>query len=368
LRAIDFACQMDITKTTEEEGLWIVEGFAATSDFDMQEDVITQEAIEGSVKDLVENSTVLLNHNSDEAIGKVLASEVREGGLFLKILISKTAADIWKKITEGVLNKFSVRGRVLEARKQWMVGLQRFARMIFKMQLVEVSLVAVPANPKARAVRWYVEKALSDYEADGGEIEEISELCQQCAIHGGDLMEKDNEITETIEEELLEAKDNPPDVEANTPNPSPAPATEPTPNEKPKANVEKEDNGPSPAKLSQLKRLLAQLQQAIEGMSSTATEDNAEANNKPPSDDSKIEGKMGTLVEEVKRISDALGLNAKAEDGKEKPASPIAEAVKTIAKRLDTLEGTPGARDSLEGQETLPGDGDGTAPLWKGIL
>jgi HK97 family phage prohead protease len=189
---VNFECPFDITKAYEEEGRWIVEGYAATSDFDMQEDIITEEAIRASARDLLENSTVLHNHNPDEAIGKVLSSGARPDGLFLKILISKTRPDIWQQVREGVLNKFSVRGKILEARKEWVDRLKKYARLILKMRLVEVSLVAVPANPKARAIRWYVEKALDAFETAGGRIESTK----------GDSEMKDDEV---VEEELLEA-------------------------------------------------------------------------------------------------------------------------------------------------------------------
>ncbi len=202
MRAVGFRCRLDIVKAHEEEGKWIVEGYAATTDFDLQEDVITQEAIEASARDLLENSTVLLNHDPALAIGKVERSEARRGGLYLKILISKTVPEIWQRIKEGVLNKFSIRGRILEARKQWIARLARYARLIFKMQLVEVSLVSVPANPKARAIRWYVEKALEDFEAKGGELEEISSAELADVIQkGGTAM---SGKTQVVEEEILE--------------------------------------------------------------------------------------------------------------------------------------------------------------------
>ena len=193
---VNFEYTVDIAKAYEDEGRWIVEGYAATSDFDLQDDIISEEAIRASAKDLLQNSTVLHNHNADEAIGRVLTSRARKDGLLLKILISKTAAEIWQQIREGVLNKFSVRGKVLEARKQWMPELKRYARLILRMRLLEVSLVAVPANPKARAIRSYIEKALDEFEKAGGRIEPTE----------GDSEMGDGNVAE---EELLEAKGDP---------------------------------------------------------------------------------------------------------------------------------------------------------------
>ncbi len=193
---VNFEYAIDIVKAYEEEGKWVVEGYAATTDFDMQQDIITEEAIRASARDLIENSTVLHNHNPDEAIGKVLESRARKGGLFLKILVSKTVADIWQKIKEGVLNKFSVRGKVLDARKQWVPELKRFARLILKMRLVEVSLVAVPANPKARAIRWYVEKALDEFEKAGGQVPPAVPLVPRTLGSEGSLSNPLGETTE----------------------------------------------------------------------------------------------------------------------------------------------------------------------------
>jgi len=200
MRAVGFRCNLDILKAYEDEGRWIVEGYAATTDFDLQGDIITQQAIETSAGDLLENSTVLMNHDPNMAIGKVESSEARKGGLFLKIFISSTVPEIWQRIKEGVLNKFSIRGRILQARKHWVEVLAKFAWLIFKMQLVEVSLVAVPANPKARAVRWYIEKALSDYEEKGGRVEEITESDFEKAIRkGGTDMAEQVEDVEILE-------------------------------------------------------------------------------------------------------------------------------------------------------------------------
>lgn len=304
MEPVGFGCHVEITKAEEAEGNWIVEGFAATTDFDLQGDVITQEAIAASAKDLIENSTVLLNHDTDEAIGKVVASEAREKGLYLKVLVSKTVPEIWQKIKEGVLSKFSIRGRILEARKQWLAKLQKFARMIFKMQLLEVSLVSVPANPKARAMSWYVEKALTDFEASGGRIEQDGT--------GGDPMTQgkagEKGKTDKEEEIVLEATGDP--AEPKT--------------EKPEA----------------------------------ASKSTGDA----------MEKRLSDLSESVDRIAGVLGIvksDVPAKDGK-RPS--LLERVEAFAKRLEALESAPGQRTSLEGQEGLPGQDKGNHGVWKGLV
>ncbi|MEK7745872.1 MAG: HK97 family phage prohead protease, partial [Elusimicrobiota bacterium] len=136
-------------------------------------------------------------------------------GLLIDALISKTEPEIIQKIKEGVLNKFSIRGQVLERERKFMPELNRTVNVIKKMTLVEVSLVSVPANPEARAVGWYVSKALA-------EIDQQSQ--------GGTTMPEDQVV---IEEIRPEAGDPPqpsapaaaaPKPAAAKPEPAPQPA------------------------------------------------------------------------------------------------------------------------------------------------
>ena len=406
MRPVNFECPFDITKAYEEKGRWVVEGYAATTDFDMQEDIITEEAISASAKDLLENSTVLHNHNPDEAIGKVLESQARPGGLLLKILISKTAPEIWQQVQEGVLNKFSVRGKILEARKEWVERLKKFARLILKMRLVEVSLVAVPANPKARAIRWYVEKALAEFEKAGGRIETKPGHEPQ----GGSNMKDDV----MVEEELLEATGDPESDAQISKSESPpgqvvkertahlelvdqliagetdderkrmlaqiralvagaGDAAPPAQKEEgakdessaapngapsPPSDVEKAGRKISTSRLARLKKLLEELKGFIDEVDNTApNEKKASEGESPPDKLAEIEGT-------VARIAKTLGI-AEGDGDDKKPV--LAETVDNLAKRLDDLEKAPGVRTSLDGQESLPGEGDGKS-VWKGLI
>ncbi|MCG3204339.1 MAG: hypothetical protein KCHDKBKB_01054 [Elusimicrobia bacterium] len=149
----------------DESGEFHVVGYAATTDFDLQGDIITEEALKASSLDLLSNTTVLLNHDIEKSIGKVTKAEFDKNGLLIDVLISQTEPDIIQKIKEGVLNKFSIRGQVLEREKKFMPEFDRVVNVIKKMVLVEVSLVSVPANPEARAIGWYVKKALDEIDS-----------------------------------------------------------------------------------------------------------------------------------------------------------------------------------------------------------
>lgn len=159
---LNFEAYCDLTKHTAPKGVWVVEGYAATSDLDSQNDIIAQSALDMGVESLHKYQTVLYNHNSDRPIGTILEAKSMEGHLFIKVGISKTEPDIWEKVKDGTLSKFSIRGRVTdhEIFKDQLTGKEIF--MIKGMDLYEVSLVSVPANVHAKALGWYIEKAMME--------------------------------------------------------------------------------------------------------------------------------------------------------------------------------------------------------------
>ncbi len=209
-RAVPFDLPISLLKAVEEGGEFHIVGYAATTDFDLQGDVITEDALANSAADLLKNSTVLLNHDLKLPIGRVTKVNFDRNGLLIDALISKTEPEIIQKIKEGVLNKFSIRGQVLERERKFMPELDRTVNVIKKMTLVEVSLVSVPANPEARAVGWYVSKALA-------EIDQQSQ--------GGTTMPEEQVVIEEIRPEAGDPPQPPASApEAAKPEPAPQPA------------------------------------------------------------------------------------------------------------------------------------------------
>lgn len=145
----------------------IVEAFIATTDKDMTGDVITSDALDRAV-DFLKNKfqTVLFNHNQDRPIGKILDVKVEtlEDGrkaLWVKIKISKQENEVWQKIKEGILSKFSF-GAFVTKKPIYKDSNQQEVDyyLITDMIPFEVSLVSVPANPNAVALSYYVNKWL----------------------------------------------------------------------------------------------------------------------------------------------------------------------------------------------------------------
>jgi len=201
----------------EEEKRWVIEGYASMEGADRNDPVIiiSREAMKDSEDDLKENSTVFLEHQRFERIGKVLDSKVDKKGLWVKILISKTAKDVWKQIQEGVLNALSIGAKILESIKKIDRELGKLVEIVTKMEILEVSLVGLPAHPDTKIISWreealqpvydYVFKSLQNFETknEGGEKEMTQEEIKEEAKEEEKISE---EIKEAPKEEESEVK------------------------------------------------------------------------------------------------------------------------------------------------------------------
>ena len=161
-------CTFDILKSEElkENSEWIVEGIISTSDIDSQNDRITDDALKNAVKDLKVRTTILLNHDLDRPIGKILEAEYKPefNGIWIKGMISKAEPEIWNKIKEGILNKFSIRFAPLHSKTEYNKNLGQYVTVIDRIMIKEPSVVSVPANANARLLRAYeVQKMMEDF-------------------------------------------------------------------------------------------------------------------------------------------------------------------------------------------------------------
>jgi len=201
---VSFECPLDITKSYEDDEKWYIEGYAGSTELDLVGDMITEDAFKKSEKDLLNNSTVLYNHDPEQSIGKVEDVKASKEGLWVKVLISQTVPDIWQKVKEGVLNKFSIRGRVVNAVKRFMKELNKIVNIINELYLIEASLVTLPANPEAKALRWYISKSLQDFESKGGEIPDENDIN---IVSKGITMADINELFKQIADKLVADED-----------------------------------------------------------------------------------------------------------------------------------------------------------------
>lgn len=154
----DFNFVIDITRTNNNisKGDWVILGYATTYELKEDDLQITKEALDAAQKDLAKYTTVLFNHNSDRPVGKIIETSVDDVGLLIKMVLSKEEEEIWKKVQDGTINKFSVQGRIEEAKP---IG-KDSSLQVTKIKLYEVSLVSVPGDVEAKTISWWISRSL----------------------------------------------------------------------------------------------------------------------------------------------------------------------------------------------------------------
>ena len=221
-----FRFNVNITKSSGDlKGKdFFVEGYASTSDLDRQGDIIVRATLKDAADKLVNlNNTVFYGHEYDLAnsVGLILEAEVDDIGLKVKIYVSEWAKELRTKLKEGIINKFSIGGRVIKDRKipksqalvqgiiEEDVPFEEIT-IIEKMELFEVSFVGVPANPQAQVVETLTKALEKLYKGGVGmketkkeevkiEEEETSEIVEETVEKDDNIVEEPKEEKETSE-------------------------------------------------------------------------------------------------------------------------------------------------------------------------
>lgn len=134
-------------KDDDDEDSLIIEGWASTKDVDRTADIIESGAWRkrDALKGYKKNPIILAFHRHDKPIGRAESIQSDENGLSIKAKISKAAGDVYDLIKEGVLQTFSV-GIIV---KDIDYDQEKDIFLIKNLELLEVSVVSVPANPYA---------------------------------------------------------------------------------------------------------------------------------------------------------------------------------------------------------------------------
>lgn len=145
------------------------------------------------LENFLKNPVIFVNHNSwNLPIGKAINVEKVENGLIFDIQFSKTlpkATEVWGLVEEGIMKAWSVGFIVLD----W--GRPGDEYTIMKQELLELSIVGLPANPDAMSPEKSKSfKALQEFIESHGEKRE------------NHLEAEDVELPEDVEEETEEEK------------------------------------------------------------------------------------------------------------------------------------------------------------------
>jgi len=201
---IEFSFPLSLSEKKKVEDHFILEGFAAANDFDFQNDIISDSALRRAVKNFLEKGKVCLNHNKGE-IGKLLDCHFEKGKIWVKMEI--TEPEIIKKIKSGELNCLSVKGKVhyRTFERVFFPESSFISKVVDDLDLEEVSLVPQGANPEAKAIRWYIKKAVELAEKNMSKkiIKEKKSKKEEIELEEVEE-EKEEEKPEEKEEEKIE--------------------------------------------------------------------------------------------------------------------------------------------------------------------
>lgn len=134
--------------TAEDEKYIKINGWASTNSLDRHGDVINPQAWKGGTTGFDASPVLLYSHDHKDVIGRVTSYEIDdEKGLFIEAQVSRK----WEKsyaIEDGLLKTFSV-GFKPRGDKWYRYDEDKDVFEIMSAELLEVSVVSVPANPTA---------------------------------------------------------------------------------------------------------------------------------------------------------------------------------------------------------------------------
>lgn len=218
---------MSITdvEVRSDENAIIIKWMASTPEIDRYNSIITADWIRWGMDNYIANPVILLGHDSDKAIWTMIEHKVDNTGLFITAKLTMNLDNVFQAIKEGITKGFSIGfyplSRSYET-KDWtplaaltqeqldQLDYNDIIRKITKLDLVEISVVNVPANPSAlftmqKAVKLFFEsiEKRSVIELQKREAEEVEEVVTD-EVEEVQEVEEQTEVQEEVKEEVKE--------------------------------------------------------------------------------------------------------------------------------------------------------------------
>lgn len=140
-KVLHFNSAFSIKSDSSTDSSIYIEGYASTVDTDRHGDVVPMSVWESGIKNYLKNPVILAYHDHSQPIGRMVEYKTDTTGLWIKARIS-SAAKQFQLIKDGILTAFSIGFRVMDA--EYNSSAEVF--LIKELELVEVSVVSVPAN------------------------------------------------------------------------------------------------------------------------------------------------------------------------------------------------------------------------------
>lgn len=171
----------------------IIEGYANTSSKDRVGDVVMPKAFEKTLAVYMANPVLLANHDWNDPCGVVLNAEITDKGLWIKARISNTREDIKTLIREGCLRTFSIGYNEIDCDYDESTK----TKYIKELELLEISVVTVPANTEAMFTT-----ASEKTDAEGAEKADDSAKSAPKAHTASELVDFINMVKSVVNREL----------------------------------------------------------------------------------------------------------------------------------------------------------------------
>lgn len=139
----------DITEhKADDSGNLIISGYGAFfGNLDSYKDIIAAGAFAETLIEKRDRIAFCYQHDIWNPIGKIQDIKEDDKGLWLKVMLSAAEDDIQTKVKEGILKEMSIGYRVVDSSEEIRNG--ETIRILKKINLYEISLVTIAANPLA---------------------------------------------------------------------------------------------------------------------------------------------------------------------------------------------------------------------------
>jgi len=157
-----------------------ITGYISTKDKDLLNDVVTDEALSGMLKQLhlksikldVEHEAWRENNPSILPIGKIVEAHKDDKGIFVKAVINtdhNRFKEVWGSIKNGFLDAFSIAYKAKDYTYKLIDGVK--TRILDGIELLNIALTGNPVNPEATMTNVFM-KSLNNYKEENRMTEE----------------------------------------------------------------------------------------------------------------------------------------------------------------------------------------------------
>ena len=188
----------------------IVEAIVSTENIDRMNEIVSMDAFEKSIHDYLSMNPIVLGFHFYEGppVGRCLDLKIVGDSLLAKIQFSKQANDIWELYRDGYMRAFSIGFLIndyeyVEIENQ--KGVVDKIRKITDLELLEISVVSVPANRQALVIakqKGLLENEEKTVEGDIMKEDEIKNLQEEEKQEMNTSLEKARKIHNLVDKIL----------------------------------------------------------------------------------------------------------------------------------------------------------------------